>query len=222
LKGGGTQQISAPVVVIDAGARPGPLAIAGAGYVPALDSTSIMELEEITEHLIILGGGFIGLEFGQMFRRFGNEVAIIEGSARLMMMEDEDVSDEVVAIFRDEGITISPLSTPVRVEPADARLRPTYRTEDGEQQLQGSHLLSAIGRVPNTDELAPSRCSRHPFLPAPGSPPVVASGWAIGVPQHSRQSESLETQDGRSRGPMRPESHRTPDRSGRSVRNCHR
>jgi pyruvate/2-oxoglutarate dehydrogenase complex dihydrolipoamide dehydrogenase (E3) component len=78
LTNGGTRQISAPVIVIDAGTRPKPLAIAGAGEVTVLDSTSIMELDELPEHLIILGGGYIGLEFGQMFRRLGSEVTIIQ------------------------------------------------------------------------------------------------------------------------------------------------
>src|SRR5467141_2987016 len=134
LSDGGTRQISAPVVVIDAGTRPKPLAMTGAGDVPVLDSTSIMELDELPEHLIILGGGYIGLEFGQMFRRFGSEVTIIQSAARLMMIEDEDVSDEVAAILRDDGITVLTASTPARVEPADGgRLRLTVRTEDGER-----------------------------------------------------------------------------------------
>jgi pyruvate/2-oxoglutarate dehydrogenase complex dihydrolipoamide dehydrogenase (E3) component len=160
LPNGGTRQVSAPVVVIDAGTRPRPLAIAGAADVPVLDSTSIMELDELPEHLIILGGGYIGLEFGQMFRRFGSEVTIIQSAARLMMIEDEDVSDEVAAILRDDGIMVLTSSTPVRVEPADGgRLRLTARMEDGERQLEGSHLLSAIGRIP--------RCSSTRSLAAP-------------------------------------------------------
>jgi len=125
LTDGGTRQISAPVVVIDAGTRPKPLAITGAGDVPVLDSTSIMELDELPEHLIILGGGYIGLEFGQMFRRFGSEVTIIQSAARLIMIEDEDVSNEVAAILRDDGITILTSSTPARVEPAAGR-RPVH------------------------------------------------------------------------------------------------
>src|SRR6201998_4564964 len=138
LTGGGTRQIGAPVVVIDAGTRPRPLAITGAGDVPVLDSTSIMELNELPEHLIILGGGYIGLEFGQMFRRFGSEVTIIQRAARLMMIEDGDVSDAVAAILRDDGITILTSSTPARVESADGGgLRLTVRTEDGERQLEG-------------------------------------------------------------------------------------
>ena len=154
VKDGGTRQISAPVVVIDTGTRPRPLTIPGASDVPLLDSTSIMELDELPEHLMILGGGYIGLEFGQMFRRFGSEVTIIQTGPRLMMIEDEDVSDEVAAILRDDGITVLTSATPVRVEQADgSRLRLTFRTEDGERQVEGSHLLSAIGRIPNTEAL---------------------------------------------------------------------
>jgi pyruvate/2-oxoglutarate dehydrogenase complex dihydrolipoamide dehydrogenase (E3) component len=156
LTDGGTRQVSAPAIIIDTGTRPRPLPLAGAGDVPVLDSTSIMELAELPEHLIILGGGYIGLEFGQMFRRFGSQVTIVQSAARLMMIEDEDVSDEVAAIMRDDGITVLTSATPVRAEPAaDGRLRLTVRTGDGEQQLEGSHLLSAIGRIPNTEALTP-------------------------------------------------------------------
>jgi pyruvate/2-oxoglutarate dehydrogenase complex dihydrolipoamide dehydrogenase (E3) component len=156
LTDGGTRQVSAPVIVIDTGTRPRPLAVSGAGDVPVLDSTSIMELDELPEHLVILGGGYIGLEFGQMFRRFGSEVTVIQNAPRLMMIEDEDVSDEVAAILRDEGITILTSATADRVEPADGgRVRLTVRTEDGERQIEGSHLLSATGRIPNTEALTP-------------------------------------------------------------------
>jgi pyruvate/2-oxoglutarate dehydrogenase complex dihydrolipoamide dehydrogenase (E3) component len=156
LTDGGTRQISAPAVVIDTGTRPRPLTITGAGEVPVLDSTSIMELDEVPEHLIIVGGGYIGLEFGQMFRRFGSEVTIIQSAPRLMTIEDDDVSDGVAAILREDGVTVLTSSTPMRAEPADGgRLRLAVRTPDGERQLDGSHLLSAIGRVPNTEALTP-------------------------------------------------------------------
>jgi pyruvate/2-oxoglutarate dehydrogenase complex dihydrolipoamide dehydrogenase (E3) component len=162
VTGGGTRQISAPVVVIDAGTRPKPLVITGMGDVQVLDSTSIMELDELPEHLIILGGGYIGLEFGQMFRRFGSEVTIVQSAARLMMLEDEDVSDEVAAILRDDGITVLTSSTPVRVEPADGgRLRLSVRTQDGERRLDGTHLLSAMGRIPNTEALTLEAAGVH-------------------------------------------------------------
>ena len=153
---GGTRQLSAPVIVIDTGTRSAPLTIPGADDVAVLDSTSIMELDELPEHLIVLGGGYIGLEFGQMFRRFGSQVTIVQRGPRLLKIEDDDVSDEVATILRDEGITVLTSSTPVRVEPADgARVRLTVHTEDGEQQIEGSHLLSAIGRIPNTEALTP-------------------------------------------------------------------
>jgi pyruvate/2-oxoglutarate dehydrogenase complex dihydrolipoamide dehydrogenase (E3) component len=155
LTDGGVRPISAPVIVIDAGTRARPLAIDGAGEIAVLDSTSIMELDEVPEHLMVLGGGYIGLEFGQMFRRFGSEVTIIEGAPRLMMMEDEDVADEVAAILRDDGITVLTSTTPLRVEQADGGLTLTVRTADGERRIEGSQLLSAIGRVPNTEALAP-------------------------------------------------------------------
>jgi pyruvate/2-oxoglutarate dehydrogenase complex dihydrolipoamide dehydrogenase (E3) component len=153
LTDGGTRPVSAPVIVIDAGTRPRPLAIPGAGDVPVLDSTSIMELDELPEHLIILGGGYIGLEFGQMFRRFGSQVTVIQSAARLMMLEDDDVSDEVAAILRDDGITVLTSTEADRVELAAAGLRLTVHTEDGPRQIEGSHLLSAIGRTPNTEAL---------------------------------------------------------------------
>jgi pyruvate/2-oxoglutarate dehydrogenase complex dihydrolipoamide dehydrogenase (E3) component len=154
LKDGGTRQISAPVVVIDTGTRPRPLTIPGASDVSLLDSTSIMELDELPEHLIILGGGYIGLEFGQMFRRFGSEVTIIQTGPRLMMIEDEDVSDEVAAILREDGITVLTSATPVRVESVNGdRPRLTARVEDSERRIEGSHLLAAIGRIPNTEAL---------------------------------------------------------------------
>ena len=150
LTGGGTRQISAPVVVIDAGTRPKPLAITGAGDVPVLDSTSIMELDEFPGHLIIFGGGYIGLEFGQMFRRFGSEVTIIQSAARLMMIEDDDVSDEVAAILRDDGITVPTSSPPVRVKPVGGgRLRLTVRTEDGSDRSKARTCCrpSAASRI---------------------------------------------------------------------------
>jgi pyruvate/2-oxoglutarate dehydrogenase complex dihydrolipoamide dehydrogenase (E3) component len=90
-----------------------------------------------------------------MFRRFGSEVTIVEGAPRLMMMEDEDISDEVAAILRDDGITVLTSTTPLRVERADGgRLALTVQTEDGERRIEGSQLLSAVGRIPNTEALA--------------------------------------------------------------------
>jgi pyruvate/2-oxoglutarate dehydrogenase complex dihydrolipoamide dehydrogenase (E3) component len=157
----GARQISAPVIVVDTGARPKPLTIPGAGDVPVLDSTSIMELDEVPEHLIVLGGGYIGLEFGQMFRRFGSEVTIVQSADRLLMLEDDDVSAEVAAILREEGITVLTSSAPLRAERSGNGVRLSVRTEEGERQIEGSHLLAAIGRVPNTEALTPDAAGIH-------------------------------------------------------------
>jgi pyruvate/2-oxoglutarate dehydrogenase complex dihydrolipoamide dehydrogenase (E3) component len=198
LSEGGTRQISAPVIVIDTGTRPKPLAIPGADTVAVLDSTSIMELDVLPEHLIILGGGYIGLEFGQMFRRFGSEVTIVQHSPRLLKNEDDDVSDEVAAILREDGINVLTSSTPVRVESTDGgRVRLTVRTEDGEQRLDGSHLLSAIGRIPNTEALNPGaaglRLDDHGYIEVDqylqtSAPGVYAMGDVNGPPAFTHSS----------------------------------
>jgi len=156
LKSGETQELTAPMIFIDTGDRPKQLTIKGLEKVSVLDSTTIMELDTVPEHLLVIGGGYIGLEFGQMFRRFGSQVTIIQHHPRLLMREDEDVSDEIAKILREDGITVLTETTPQRVQQlSDRRIRLTVRTPQGEQQLTGSHLLAAPGRVPNTEDLTP-------------------------------------------------------------------
>ena len=151
-----TREITAPLIFIDIGTRPKQLTIKGVENVSVLNSTTIMELGTLPEHLLIIGGGYIGLEFGQMFRRFGSQVTIIQQSPRLLMNEDDDVSDEVTKIFREDGITVLTGTTPQQVEPlSGGHIQLTVRTPQGEQQLSGSHLLAAIGRVANTDFSCP-------------------------------------------------------------------
>lgn len=153
LTDSGRRHLRAPVIVIDAGTRPKPASIAGVDDVAILDSTSIMELDELPAHLIVLGGGYIGLEFGQMFRRFGSEVTIIQSAPRLMKIEDDDVADEVAAILRDEGITVLTSSRAVRVAPTHHGVRLAVDAPDGEREIEGTHILSATGRIPNTEAL---------------------------------------------------------------------
>src|SRR5262245_50317941 len=156
LKDGETRTITAPLIFIDTGGRPKQLTIKGVDSIPVLNSTTIMELDSLPDHLLIIGGGYIGLEFGQMFRRFGSEVTIIQHHPRLLMTEDEDVSDEVTKILREDGITVLTETTPQQVQLLNGgRIELSVRALDGEQQLTGSHLLAAIGRVPNTDTLTP-------------------------------------------------------------------
>jgi pyruvate/2-oxoglutarate dehydrogenase complex dihydrolipoamide dehydrogenase (E3) component len=153
LTSGETRQITAPLILINAGARPVPLTIKGAECVPVLNSSSIMELDTLPEHLFVIGGGYVGLEFGQMFRRFGSQVTIIQRNSRLLPREDEDVCEAIAELFRQDGITVLTNTTPEQVEQRDGRLHLTARTPQGEQHLSGSHLLAAVGRIPNTEAL---------------------------------------------------------------------
>ena len=151
---GELRQLSAPAIFINAGARPARPSLPGIDNIPTLDSTSIMELDTVPDHLLIIGGGYIGLEFGQMFRRFGSQVTIIQRGAKLLAREDTDVADAVANIMREDGIEVLLETRPLRVEQsAGGAIHLTVQTPTGERTLTGSHLLEAAGRVPNTDWL---------------------------------------------------------------------
>ncbi|HEY1012231.1 MAG TPA: mercuric reductase [Herpetosiphonaceae bacterium] len=153
LSGGGERELEAGLVVINAGCRPAAPPIEGLDQVPALDSTSIMELDEVPEHLIVLGGGYIGLEFGQMFRRFGSQVTIVQSGGQLLAREDDDVAEAVAEILREDGIEVLLNTRALRVSGAGGGVELVAATPDGERTLRGSHLLLAAGRRPNTDAL---------------------------------------------------------------------
>src|SRR5207244_8356347 len=150
LNGGGIRQLTAERIFLNVGARPSAPPLPGLDGVPTLDSTSIMELDVVPEHLLVLGGGYIGLEFGQMFRRFGSRVTVVQRGKRLLAREDADVADAVADILREDGIDVLLSTDAVRVE---SGIRLVVRSADAEQTLHGSHLLLAAGRVPNTDSL---------------------------------------------------------------------
>jgi len=156
LADGERRAITAPLIFINVGARPKPLAIKGVDGASVLNSTTMMELDSLPDHLLIIGGGYIGLEFGQMFRRFGSEVTIVQHHPRLLMNEDEDVSDEVTTILREDGVTVLTGTTPQQLQSLNGgRIQLTVRAPEGEKQVTGSQLLAAIGRVPNTEALTP-------------------------------------------------------------------
>ncbi|HEV7661985.1 MAG TPA: FAD-dependent oxidoreductase, partial [Chloroflexota bacterium] len=130
--------------------------IPGLKEVPTLDSTSIMELDTVPPHLLILGGGYVGLEFGQMFRRFGSEVTIVQRGPRLLAREDADVADAVADILRADGVHVLLNTSTVRVVPSASngiRLVLQSRDAAAEETVDGTHLLVAVGRTPNTDRL---------------------------------------------------------------------
>ena len=170
LNDGGTRSLAADTIVINTGARPSPLRIPGSESVPALNSTSIMELDSVPEHLLVLGGGYVGLEFGQMFRRFGSQVTLVHRGEQLLSREDADIAGEVADILRQDGIEVLLRTEPVRVErAADGALALTIRGPEGERTVAGSHLLVAVGRSPNTEALdvaaAGIRLDAHGFIP---------------------------------------------------------
>ena len=153
LDDAGARTLTAETVVINTGARPSRPELPGLDSVPALDSTAIMELGEIPSHLLVLGGGYIGLEFGQMFRRFGSQVTVVQRGPRLLVREDDDIADALADILRDDGIAVLLDTTALRVERDGDGVALWVRTPAGERRLTGSHLLLAVGRTPNSDAL---------------------------------------------------------------------
>lgn len=149
--GGDTRTLKAPLIVINTGARATVPKIEGLDSVPFLDSTSIMEVGEVPKHLIVLGGSYIALEFGQMFRRFGSEITILEKSEQLLGHEDPDVAAEMQKILTEDGLQIHTGVKAKRVE-TSANGGVTVTLEDG-TAITGSHLLVAVGRTPNSDGL---------------------------------------------------------------------
>ncbi|HKY61392.1 MAG TPA: mercuric reductase [Gemmatimonadota bacterium] len=147
----GGERHRAPVIVVNAGARPSVPAIPGLDTVDWLDSTSIMDLRQVPGHLVVLGGGYIGCEFGQMFRRFGSEVTIVDRGTHLLDREDEQVSEAIEAVFLEEGIALR-LGAPARWVAQDQGAPVVLDLPEG-PPIAGTHLLVAAGRRPNTDDL---------------------------------------------------------------------
>jgi len=154
LDGGETVRVSAENVFINVGARPGRVPVDGLDDVPTLDSTTIMELDEVPQRLLVLGGGYVGLEFAQMFRRFGSEVAVVQRGPQLLAREDADIAEAVAEILHQDGVEVL-LGTEAQSIRQDKSggIKLTVNGPDGEDTLSGSHLLVAAGRPPNTDGL---------------------------------------------------------------------
>jgi len=147
--------IEAERVFINTGTRPSAPALPGLQQVPFFTSTTIMELDQVPEHLLILGGGYIAVEFGQMFRRFGSEVTIVQRHDTLLPREDTDVAEAIATILQQDGIELV-LGAGARgvAAGADGGLSLDVVTASGARTLSGSHLLVATGRIPNTEALS--------------------------------------------------------------------
>jgi len=153
LEGGAVRRLSAPRIFINTGARSITPPIPGIDRVPTLDNASIMELGTVPEHLIVLGGGYIGLEFGQMFRRFGSAVTIVHRGRQLLAREDADIAEEVAKILIEDGIEVQLEAEATAVAEEKGRIRLTVGREGQESIIEGSHLLVAVGRAPDTRAL---------------------------------------------------------------------
>jgi pyruvate/2-oxoglutarate dehydrogenase complex dihydrolipoamide dehydrogenase (E3) component len=125
----------------------------GVGEVDFMTSSGMMELDLLPAHLIIVGGSYVGLEFAQMYRRFGSEVTVVEMAPRLIRREDPEVSDAIRQIVEREGIQVRLAAECVRFEERGDEVAITVSCEDGAPEVIGSHILLAVGRVPNTDDL---------------------------------------------------------------------
>ena len=185
LNEGGTRLLTAGKIFINTGGRPSQPPIPGLDTVPFLDSTSIMELDVLPEHLLVLGGSYIGLEFGQMFRRFGSRVTVIQRGKRLLSREDPDLTDAIATIVAEDGVTVQFITDAVRIEQATGQINLIVRTSDGEKTLTGSHLLVAVGRTPNTEQLnlaaAGVKTDSHGFVEVNDRLETSASGiYAMG------------------------------------------
>ena len=149
----GESLLKAPRIFINVGGRASVPDMPGVGTVDYLTNTSILKLDSTPRHLVVVGGSYIGLEFAQMYRRFGAEVTVVEMAPRLIAREDEDVSEAVREILTDEGITVRTSATCIGFTPHADGVAASVDCTSGAPVVVGSHVLLAVGRRPNTDDL---------------------------------------------------------------------
>jgi pyruvate/2-oxoglutarate dehydrogenase complex dihydrolipoamide dehydrogenase (E3) component len=146
----GSEALRAARIFINVGARPVVPSIPGLDAVPYLTSSTIVDLDHVPEHLVVIGGSYVGLEFAQIFRRFGSAVTVIEAAPHLIAREDSEISDAVCDFLRAEGIDVRLQTRTTRVGPG---VKVSVEDAAGSGTIEGSHLLLAVGRHPNTDDL---------------------------------------------------------------------
>jgi pyruvate/2-oxoglutarate dehydrogenase complex dihydrolipoamide dehydrogenase (E3) component len=149
--------LTAPRIFINVGGRARIPPLTGVADTPYLTNSTLLDLDTLPQNLVIVGGGYVGLEFGQIFRRFGSEVTIIEKAPRLIAAEDEDVSSAVREILEREGIQFRLNANCIALSRGKTGIAANVYCEEGEPEVNGSHLLLAMGRTPNTDDLGLER-----------------------------------------------------------------
>jgi dihydrolipoamide dehydrogenase len=154
LNSGRIKEFNADLFFINTGAKPFIPDIEGLADVDYLTSTTILDLDKVPEHLLVIGGNYIGLEFGQMFSRFGSKVTIIEKSGRIVSREDEDVSEELTKILQEEDITVHCNATTSKFKKKQGdKITATVLINGAEKKIRCSHVLVAVGRTPQTATL---------------------------------------------------------------------
>jgi pyruvate/2-oxoglutarate dehydrogenase complex dihydrolipoamide dehydrogenase (E3) component len=179
------RRLTAPRVFLNVGGRSVRPDLPGIDSVPTLDNVSIMELDRVPEHLVIVGGSYIGLEFAQMMRRFGAEVTVVERSAHLLPREDEDVSDGIRAILESEGVRFALASECISLSREGERIVVGAACASEQAPVIGTHVLLAVGRRPNTDglglEAAGIGTDARGFITVDDQCRTSAAGvWAVG------------------------------------------
>jgi pyruvate/2-oxoglutarate dehydrogenase complex dihydrolipoamide dehydrogenase (E3) component len=178
--------LKAESIFVNVGGRALIPPLEGIDQITYLTNSSMMGVDFLPKHLVIVGGSYIGLEFAQMFRRFGSEVTVIERSGRLLNHEDEDVSEEIRKILVNEGITLRLSSECIAVSPAnDGGVNVRAKCEDADPVTRGSHVLIATGRRPNTDDLGLEntavQCDDRGYIRVDDELRTTAPGiWALG------------------------------------------
>ncbi|HEX8118296.1 MAG TPA: FAD-dependent oxidoreductase, partial [Pyrinomonadaceae bacterium] len=149
----GGELLTAPRVFVNVGGRAHVPDMPGVKEVPFLTNRSILELDQRPEHLVVVGGSYVGLEFAQMYRRFGAEVTVVEKGPRLVGREDEEVSEAIREILSSEGVNVRTGAECISLAPHARGVEVRINCEEGEPTSVGSHVLLAVGRCPNTDDL---------------------------------------------------------------------
>jgi pyruvate/2-oxoglutarate dehydrogenase complex dihydrolipoamide dehydrogenase (E3) component len=147
---GATREFEAETIVLNVGERPAPLKVPGVESVTIHNSTTIMELDTVPEHLVVVGGGYVGLEFAQLFRRLGSEVTVVHRGKHLLGREDPDIAQAVKEILEEDGITIHLGTHPEHLQHSEAGIEIKVGNV---VTLHASHVLAAAGRTPNSDSL---------------------------------------------------------------------
>ncbi len=178
-------KLAAPRIFINVGGRAFVPQIPGIGEVPYLTNTTMMGLDELPDHLVVIGGSYIGLEFAQMYRRFGARVTVIEMQDRLIAREDDDISAAVQEILEGEGVEFRLGARCLSAEKHGGRIAVKLDCTEGARVVEGSHLLFAVGRVPNTHDLgldqAGVKTDARGFIVVDDELRTSATGiWALG------------------------------------------